>query len=257
MELRRHQERFEAAGIKLFAVSYDPVDALANFAEEHSIEYPLLSDEGSEVIRQFGILNTLIGPDEPVHGIPFPGSYLVAEDGTVAEKFFHRQYQIRETGPTVLHSGFGVPIDLASVPRAEATSTGAKVSVALGARDLSMMQRAELYVRIELDEGLHLYGQPIPDGFYATEVRVTGPDGLRFGEPQYPPTRPFHVEGLDEEFHVFEGDIEIALSLTSAVREGDSIPIDVEVSYQACNDRECFTPTTERLHLDVPLGQSD
>ena len=47
---------------------------LAGFAGEYGIEYPLLADEGSKVIEQFGILNTLVLPDEPVYGIPYPGS---------------------------------------------------------------------------------------------------------------------------------------------------------------------------------------
>ena len=116
------------------------------------------------------------------------------------------------------------------------------------------MQQLDLYVRIDLDEGLHAYDQPVPEGYLATEVTVTGPEGLRVGEPQYPPTKPFRVEALNEEFQVFEGRVEIVVPLVSAVREGEHVPIDVEVRYQACDDRECFLPQTERLHLEAPLG---
>ena len=42
--------------------------------------YDLLSDTDSAVIREFGILNTLVSPDDPeqaagrsFYGVPFPG----------------------------------------------------------------------------------------------------------------------------------------------------------------------------------------
>lgn len=256
MELQQHVAEFEAAGIEVFAISYDPVDALASFAEEFGITYPLLADEGSKVIEEFGILNTLVKPDEPVYGIPFPGSYLVDEDGRVAEKFFHREYQVRESGATVLRSGFGISLDLSSLPGAEATEAGVKVSATLGASDLKFMQHVDLYVRIDLDEGLHLNAPPAPEGYFATAVTVTGPEGLRAGDPRYPAaTTAFSVEGLDEQFRVFEGEVEIVVPLVSAVREGDGVPIEIEVTYQACDAQQCYLPKTERLHLDVPLGR--
>ena len=57
--------------------------------------YDLLSDVDSAVIREFGILNTLISPDDPeqaagrgFYGVPFPGVYVTDESGVVSEKFF-------------------------------------------------------------------------------------------------------------------------------------------------------------------------
>ena len=48
----------------------------------------MLSDKGSAVIRRYGILNTNIPPTHKFYGIPFPGEYLVAPDGRVADKVF-------------------------------------------------------------------------------------------------------------------------------------------------------------------------
>ena len=162
---------------------------------------------------------------------------------------------MRETAATVLRSGFEVPVDLGGFPHCATTEAGATVSATLGARDLKFMQRSELYVRIDLDEGLHVNGRSAPEGYFPTEVRVTGPEGLRVEEPRYPPTEPFRIQGLEEQFQVLTGGVEIVVPLLSAVRKGDSVPIEIEVRYQACNERECLLPKTERLHLDVPLGQ--
>ena len=254
MELQSHIDEFDAAGVKVLAVSYDPVGALAQFAGEQGITYPLLFDEDSELIKSLGILNTLVQPDEAVYGIPFPGSYLLDEDGVIVEKFFHREYQVRDAASMVLRSGFGLPVDLKDNPRVEGGEPDVKVSAQLGTPDLKFRQRVDLYVRIELAERLHLNAPPAPDGFIATEVTVTGPEGLSIGEPRYPQSQPFRVEGLDEEFNVFTGNVEICVELDSSLREVETVPIDVEVRYQACDDHECFVPQTVKLHLDVPLG---
>ena len=253
MELQQQKDEFASAGIEVFAISYDRQDAQAEFADEYGIDYHMLADEGSKVIKQYGILNTLIAEDEGVYGIPFPGSYLVGEDGLVEEKFFHREYQIRETGSTVLRSGFGAALALSDAPTVE-VEDGAKLSATLGGASIAFMQRADLYVRIELDEGLHVNGPQAPDGFIPTEVTVTGPEGLRIGEASYPSTMPFHVDGIDDDLDVFEGEIEVVVPLVSTLHEGESLPLEITVQYQACNDHECFLPKTQTLHLDVPIG---
>ena len=64
-------------------MSYDSPEQLQTFANEYDVTYNLLSDDDSAVIRQFGILNTLISPDDSeqaagrsFNGIPFPGVYV-------------------------------------------------------------------------------------------------------------------------------------------------------------------------------------
>lgn len=253
MQLQRHLPEFEAAGIRVFAVSYDPVEALAAFAEEQGITYPLLSDVEHEVIERYGILNTLVRPDERVYGIPFPGSYVVDQDGRVAEKQFFRQYQVRPAAASVLKDAFGVDFEVHENPRAQAEGAGIRIEAVLAEDGLVFMQRVPLYVTLDLDDGLHVYGRPVPEGYIPTEVAVTAPEGVRVWEPRYPSTRPFRVEGIDEEFQAFDGRVEIEVPLTSSVREGESVTLEVEVRYQACDERQCFLPQTVRLQVEAPL----
>ena len=78
VELQEALPKFEVAGIRLYAVSYDEPEALAEFARHHDITYPLLSDRGSKVIRSYGIQNRFVTKEQvPYYGIPFPGTYLV------------------------------------------------------------------------------------------------------------------------------------------------------------------------------------
>ena len=59
---------FEAENIRVYGVSYDSEEQLRTFADGHDVTYDLLSDPDSAVIRKFGILNTLITPDDPEQG---------------------------------------------------------------------------------------------------------------------------------------------------------------------------------------------
>ena len=254
MELQHALPDLTAAGIKLFAISYDPIGAIAQFADEHGIEYDFLADEGSAFIKQLGILNTLVDPDETVYGIPYPGTYVLDEQGVVVQKFFHREYQIREAASFVLEEAFGLPVDIEAHPGESASIEDVRITARLGAPDLKFRQRVDLHVGIALPPGLHVGGPDMPEGYIATAVTVTGPEELRIGPARYPATAPFQVEGLAAPIAVLEGDSVIRVELISGLRDVETVPIDVEVRYQAYNDRECFLPQTARLHLELPLG---
>jgi hypothetical protein len=255
VQLQQALPQFEAAGIRVFAVSYDPVEALAAFAGEFGITYPLLSDGGSEVIRHYGIFNTTVEPDHRAYGVPFPGSYVTDSSGRVVEKLFFETHRIRQAAPSVLKDAFGVDFDVTANPHAEVEAEGIHVSATLAADSLIFMQRVPLYVRLDLDPGLHVYAPPMPEGFIPTQIELDLPEGVEAGELRYPESHPFHVEGIDADFQAMDGRVEIAIPLMSTVEEGELLPIDVTVRYQACTERECYLPQEQRLHLDVPVGR--
>ena len=97
---------FDAAGVAVYALSYDEADALRDFQEAHGITYTLLSDPDSEVIRSFSILNTLIDPDDhPWYGIPYPGTYVIDADGAITHKFFENNLAVRVGPEQLLRAG--------------------------------------------------------------------------------------------------------------------------------------------------------
>ena len=254
MQLQQHLEEFDAAGIALFAISYDSVEEQRKFADEFGITFPMLADPDHRVIEETGILNTLVQPDEPVYGIPFPGTYILGTDGRVEEKLFFQHYRTRPSAATVLREGFGIDFELENHPRADVESDGVWIGATFGGESLVFMETSMLYVDIKLDEGLHIYGEPIPEGYVPTKVTVEAPEGVMVGETRYPSTEPFRVEGIDADFHAFEGDVRIGVMVQRMSPELESIPLDVTVSYQACTDRECFLPQTKQLHLEVPVA---
>jgi hypothetical protein len=254
VQLQQHLEEMDAAGIAVFAISYDAVHAQRKFADEFGITFPLLADPEHEVIEATGILNTLVQPDEGVYGIPFPGTYVIGTDGRVEEKLFFQHYRTRPSASTVLREGFGIDFEVENHPHADVEGEGVRVEATLGGESLVYMETSMLYIDLKLDEGLHVYGQPIPEGYIPTEVSVEAPEGVTVGEPRYPETEPFHVEGIDDVFQAFKGDARIAVMVQRVEAELEAIPLDITIRYQACNDRECFLPQTKQLHLDVPVA---
>lgn len=263
MQLQGSLAEYAAAGIAVIAISPDPVADLAGFSATHGITYPLLSDADASVIRAYGILNTLLDEADEEYGIPYPGSYLVGRDGRVEQKSFYREYQLRDTALTTLHTGFGVEpgdadriADGISAPTAEVLALGVHIRATLGAFHLSFMQHADVYVTLELDEGLHVYGRPSPDGYQAVDVRISAPEGVRIGETVQPATHPMRIAGLDEEFNVIAGGAVIRIPVVLGIRPAEDfmeIALQVEVRYQACTDRMCFAPGRADLQIMVPL----
>src|SRR5262245_49704654 len=131
LEMHRRIADFKAAGVAVFAISPDPPEALVRFSAENGVAYPLLADPTSEVIRRFGVLNTLIEPDEPYYAIPFPGVFVADANGVVTAKFFRRYYRERDTAETILHDGLGLPIDMSANPSAadSATDSGSDTAI--------------------------------------------------------------------------------------------------------------------------------
>lgn len=265
-ELQKALPRFEEAGIKLYAVSYDSPDALAAFAQAQGIGFPLLSDLGSEVIRRFGILNTIIPKDDvPFYGIPFPGTYVLDEQGIVRQKFFPRHIAQRESADTVLESALGEILMGEEDPAVDGGDDDVQITAFFHGGPLRSGPRRRLVVRFELREGLHIYGEPVPDGMVATQITVEGPEGLIVEPPIFPPTEPLRLEALDADLHVWSGRVDIPIpiwansKLVCVMRPVDpkAITLDVTVRYQACDDETCLIPRTDTLRVEVPLAPHD
>ena len=240
--------------MRVFVVSPEPVELIARFTERYGVTLPILSDADSTVIRRYGILNTGVAEDNPRYGMPFPGSYLTDAEGRITQKHFNTNFRVRESAETIIRGDLGAWFDLEGYPTVH---SGATVSATLGAPDLKLFQQVNLLVRIDLPEGQHAYGEPVPEGFVPVGAGVTGPADLRVEAPLLPPTRLLFVEGVNETLPVFAGDLEIRVPLSyhnAEARPGDRVAIAVEVRYQACDAQVCYLPAQERLEMELPVG---
>ena len=265
VELQAAQQRFAEAGIKLYAISYDEIDALKDFAASHDITFDLLADEGSRVIRKFGILNHLVPEEQvPYHGIPFPGTYLVDEAGVVIAKSFHQSLAQRESAEGLIDAALG-EILLRSDEPAVTSSGDDGIGVSMTYHGGDGLIRGgtirRLVIRVDLPEGIHTYDEPVPEGMVATTFTVVGPTGLRALPIEKPPTHPLELPGVGT-LHVWSGTVDFVMpvwatdEIASLVRDDnpDRVTIEVDMTYQACDAHACRLPQNRRLSLEVPVG---
>lgn len=211
------------------------------------------------MIRELGLFNERIHEQHAVYGIaqndrawgvPYPGIFLLDDQGRVIEKRFQNSYRERETGAGVLEQGFHVQSSLHGA-QAEAKSDGVAVRASLDSETYSFFQRLWLTVELTIEPGLHVYGRPIPEGYIPLSIEVAPIDGVTVGEPEWPAPHPFRVEGLDEQFMVYEGTVSVSLPVTLALRGAGDQTLHVTVRYQACSTSDCLMPTAVTLELPV------
>ncbi len=77
-------ETIEKSGLSIVGLSYDKVDVLQKFSSKAGIQFPLLSDPESKVIRQLGIVNTDAKEGAMKYNIAHPLTIIVNQDNTVA-----------------------------------------------------------------------------------------------------------------------------------------------------------------------------
>ncbi|MEO1057935.1 MAG: redoxin domain-containing protein [Actinomycetota bacterium] len=264
VELHHGLSELSADGIKLYAISYDDVDALAAYVDASGVEFTMLSDVGSEVIRRYDVLNTIVQPnDVPFYGIPFPGFFLLDEDGVIVDKIFNRHLAHREGIERILDSFRGRIEPGSDDPSGSAREDdGIEITAFVrgGGGVLKLGPLRRLVVRFELPHGLHIYDRPVPEGMVATSIEVTGPDGLRYDPIQSPPTVPLALPGVDQPLQVWSGTVDFVIpffansEFARALFTNDgSVALEVNVRYQACDDEQCFLPKTRTISLDVPV----
>jgi hypothetical protein len=251
-----------AAGVALFAISYDSVEVLEKFSREHGIGYPLLSDGGSHVMRRLGLLNPTVQQDHAFYGIgpnprhvdlPYPGVFVLDTHGTVTLKRFHESYRVRDTGGSLVSQVLGDSSAPASAETVDGPD-GVRGRAWLDSPTYTWFQRLRLTVEVSIDDGLHVYGQPAPDGSVPLSLEVEPIAGLEVGEVEGPEPHSMRIDGLEGTFSVYEGTIRLAapLTFTAPPGGGDHI-LRVTVRYQACSDTACSLPAS--AHLPVPVRE--
>ena len=102
MELQHRYDDIKKQGLGLVAISYDSVETLKKFADSRGITYPLVSDPGSAIIKQYGLFNDSVEPKNRAYGVPHPGTFIVDRKGAVTARFFEDAYQERNTAASIL-----------------------------------------------------------------------------------------------------------------------------------------------------------
>jgi hypothetical protein len=237
-------------GVRIAAVSYDSQEILSGFAEKHRIQYPLLSDRDSAVIRSFGILNINIAPGLRAHGVPHPVDYLAAPDGILIRKYFVANYMHRVTASTVVLREFGVVSENAA--RVTLRSGALSAEIGLSTSKAFAGQHISFIAKFKLDPGWHVYGAPLPEAYTAASITFDDPQiiGQSF---ELPEAQPMKIAALGETLPVYGGSFEGQGSLLLKFPlDAGRIVLEGKFHFQQCSDSVCEAPET--VLFELPLN---
>ena len=236
---------------------------LLDFAEKRRITFPLLSDQGSRVIADLGLLDRDLAEHHAAFGIQtkdhqlgvaYPVTFILDEEGVVVGRRIQPNYRAREGVHQLLEDGLGItPTVHGEVLNASAPRV--RISAFTDSDSYVRWARTRLHVELDVDPGWHIYSSPVPLGYTPLTVEIGAQPDVELGAPDYPAAHPFTVEGLDEEFQVLEGHVRVVVPIAINVAPGrGEVGLNATVRYQACSDEECLPPSA--VHFEIRLQEA-
>ena len=287
MELQERQEELRGRGLRVVAISYDTEEVLSAFATRRGITFPLLSDDDSAVITDFGILNTVaaeaVGPnrDDPavvadavkyvsvfgasqnIVGTPFPGTFMLDGQGRVTSRFFEAFYRERNTTANVM---LRLGVGLSPIAAIEGATAHLKLTAYPSNPNITVGTRFSVAVDIEPNENMHLYAPGAEQmGYRVVGLTLAEVPHIRFEPVEFPDSEIYHFEPLDERVPVYQqpftllqeavvsGEPEAA----EALAEIDAVTLSGTLDYQACDDTLCFDPVSVPLSFTLDVETLD
>ncbi len=262
MQLQNAKRRFEAEGLKLAAISYDSPAILKDFAERHKIEFPLLADPDSEIIRSFKVLNA--EAQGMTKGMAYPGFFYIDSGGVVREKFFEAKYTNRFTANNVFGKLFPELNEEVSqaveAPHLQLTLSQSDRTVVAGSR-------VTLTAEIKLPPDVHVYS-PGVRGYKPIQLILQAPGGIEPAPVIYPTPKTLYLEAIKEQVPVFDGSFRITQDVTvGASKVGDglrallsaskTVSIGGELRYQACDKTICYPPASVPVKWELQIRPLD
>jgi peroxiredoxin len=269
------------------AISYDSEEVLADFSQRRGITFPLLSDDDSEVITEFGILNTvayegrgpnrddpdviadvakyvsLFGASPAIAGTPYPGTFMVDRYGRVTSRFFEEFYRERNTTANVL---LKIGAGLSPIEAIRGETAHLKFTAYPSNPGVTVGTRFSIAVEIEPNPGIHVYAPGAEEmGYRVISLNLAPGPHVRFEPVEFPESEIYYFEPLDERVPVYQRPFmllqEAVVSSTeeaeAALRELDALTLSGTLDYQACDDQICFQPVSLPLSFTLDLDLLD
>ena len=262
MQLQNTKAKFEQQGIRLAAISYDSQAILIDFAKRHNIEFPLLADPDSKVIRSFDTLNKEASGMNK--GMAHPGFFYIDDSSIIREKYFEAKYTNRFTANNVIARLFPELTQEVSqslqAPRLRLTLSQSDHTAVPGSR-------LSLIVDVELPPGVHVYS-PTVKGYKPIQLVLYPSGGIEPAPSIYPNSKILYLQAIKENVPVFEGKFRITQDVTIPVSKvgagvrallgsANTVSIAGELKYQACDATICYPPTSVPLKWELKLEPLD
>jgi peroxiredoxin len=260
IQLQAAKKRFEEQGIKLAGVSYDNVEILKFFSDRRKIEFPLLSDPDSKIIRMYRVLNSeAVGPNA---GMARPGYFFIDPKGTIREKFFEAKYRERLTGNTVLSKLFP---ELGEEVSDAVEAPHLQLRVGQSDRTAVPGNLITLTAEVQLPPDVHVYA-PGTKGYKPIQLTIEPQPDFALKQASYPAAKILYLPAIKEKVPVFEGAFKIRqeLKANSATdfsgalgAEGKQVTLKGTLDYQACDSKICFLPVSVPVEWHVQIVPLD
>jgi hypothetical protein len=260
VELQSRYADITKQGLGLIAISYDSPATLKKFADSRGITFPLISDAGSGIIKNYGLLNDTVDPKSRSYGIPHPGTIIVDPKGVVQSRFFEDAYQERYTAAAILSTlGAGVDGSPMTAETAHLIMT-ASISDAIAAPG----ERLAIIVNISPKRGMHLYA-PGRHDYRVVQLSLDPQPWMRPQSTSYPASQIYHFKPLNERVEVFMKPFRLRRDVTllatpetqKMLAGVTSVTISGALEYQACDDKVCFNPGRIPVSFVVKLKELD
>jgi peroxiredoxin len=260
IQLQAAKARFEKQGIKLAGISYDSVDILKYFADRRKIEFPLLSDPDSKIIRMYQVLNSeAVGPNL---GMARPGYFFIDNEGVIREKFFEAKYRERLTGNGVLSKLFPELGEEVSEP-----VDAPHLQLAVGQSDRMGVpgNLVTLTAEVKLPLDVHVYA-PGTKGYKPIRLVIDPLPDFDLRQTSYPRSKILYLPAIKERVPVFEGTFQIRQELKvnsmtafsgAIAADGKPVTIQGKLEYQACDSKICFLPATVPVTWNLQIVPLD
>ena len=258
MQLQAAKQRFEAQGLKLAAISYDSPAILKDFAQRHKIEFPLLADPNSEIIRSFQVLNS--EAKGMTKGMARPGYFVIDASGVIREKYFEAKYTNRFTANNLIEKLFP---ELSEEVRQTIDAPHLRLTLSQSDQTAVPGSRVTLTAEIELPPDVHVYS-PGVRGYKPIQLALHTSRGVEPAAARYPASKDLYLEAIKEHVPVFDGKFKITQDVTVSISKlgdgaravfavGKTVSIEGELLYQACDKTVCYPPTSVPVKWELKI----
>ncbi len=283
------------AGLGLAAVSYDSRAVLADFAKRQDITFPLLSDQNSHVIGEFGVLDrrytspksqvtvaytdgwqsfgaAALSNSVEAYGLADAAVFVLSPKQTVEWRFVSENETMRLTGAAILEHSFGT---VTAATRTEVDSGNIPIVLTASNKEVGTGDRIVLGIEMKIPQGLHVYAPTVTGRYRGTDWEMNATTCASSQVPAFPTAvlRRFAFE--EAALPIFVGSVRMNRELIVAVAVSKEQPALFEsfcqncltaegklkvhgtLKFQACDDHQCFPPQAVPLEWTFDFSSPD
>ena len=261
MELQSRYSDLTKRGLGLIAVSYDSPDILKKFADSRGITFPMVSDQGSVIIKRYELINESIDRTSRQYGVPHPGTFILDRKGVVTARYFEDAYQERNTVASIF------------VREANGTSSGSvlksetshlEIVTSLSDSVAAPGTRLSLAFDVKPKKNMHVYA-PGKHDYRVIGIALNPQPWLRVHPTTYPSSQIHHFKPLNERVEAYskpfrlvqDATIQATPEIQKLLAGVAQVTLGGTVEYQACDERVCYTPASIPFNFVLTMKPLD